>query len=119
MRGPVDERFVALIGTDLLVQPVQCGHTRVFGLTTAGPKTLHPALHVGPLAAAAAIFPANPGPLALPTWHPPPYGFCLMLTAPCYLMDSDTSRNEYFPWSGHQNARTKPHALISIRRTKW
>ena len=71
----VDERFVALVGTDLLVHPARCGHTRAFGLTPAGRKTLRPALHADPLAAAAAIWPANPGPLALPTRHRPPYRF--------------------------------------------
>ena len=64
-----------LVDTDLLVHPARCGQTRVFSLTSAGPKTLCPALLAGPLAAAAAIWSANPGLLALPTRHRPPYGF--------------------------------------------
>ena len=51
----VDERFVALVGTDLLVQQARCGHTRVFGLTSVGRKTLRQVLHAGPLTAVAAI----------------------------------------------------------------
>jgi hypothetical protein len=104
VRGPVDERFVALVGTDSLVHLARCGHTRVFGLAAAGRKTL-PRPWTPPCGRPCGHMAGQPGTFGPDHPAPSALRFCAMPIAPRYLMDSSAGRNEYFPYGPDINTQ--------------